>query len=162
MSKQRGTCKWFNSSKGFGFITPADGSEDLFVHQTSLYSRGFRNLAENEELEFEVEVDSNGRKKAINVTGPNGDFVKGEDNRSREGGFSGGRGGFGGGREGGRSGGYGGGYGGGERSYGGGDRSYGGGDRSYGGDRGYGGGQGGYGGGGYGGRQGGGYGAGGY
>jgi len=151
-AKQRGTCKWFNSTKGFGFITPADGSEDLFVHQTSLYSRGFRNLAENEDLEFDVEVDSNGRKKAVNVTGPNGDFVKGEDSRSRD--FAGGRGGgYGGARDGGRSGGYGGGYGG--------DRGYGGGERSYGGDRSYGGGQGGYGGG-YGGGRGGSYGGAGY
>jgi len=151
-AKQRGTCKWFNSTKGFGFITPADGSEDLFVHQTSLYSRGFRNLAENEDLEFDVEVDPNGRKKAVNVTGPNGDFVKGEDSRSRD--FAGGRGGgYGGARDGGRSGGYGGGYGG--------DRGYGGGERSYGGDRSYGGGQGGYGGG-YGGGRGGSYGGAGY
>jgi len=151
-AKQRGTCKWFNSTKGFGFITPADGSEDLFVHQSSLYSRGFRNLAENEDLEFDVEVDPNGRKKAVNVTGPNGDFVKGEDSRSRD--FAGGRGGgYGGARDGGRSGGYGGGYGG--------DRGYGGGERSYGGDRSYGGGQGGYGGG-YGGGRGGSYGGAGY
>jgi len=152
MSKSRGLCKWFNTTKGFGFITPEDGSEDLFVHQSSIHARGFRNLAENEPLEFDVEVDNTGRKKAINVTGPNGDYVKGEN--SRDGG--GGRGGFGGGRGGRGDGGYGGGRDGGSRGYGGNGGGYGGG-QSYGG-------QGGYGGGGYGGggRQGGSYGGGNY
>jgi len=140
-SKAQGTCKWFNSSKGFGFITPEDGTEDLFVHQSSIHARGFRNLAENETLEFDVEVDSTGRKKAINVTGPGGDYVRGEDQRDR-GGFGGspggGRGGFGGGGRGGFGGGAGGGYGGGREggSYGGGRGGYQSGGGSYGGGRG--------------------------
>jgi len=142
MSKSTGTVKWFNSTKGFGFVTPDDGSEDVFVHQSSIHAKGYRNLAEGEKVEFEVETDSTGRKKAINVTGPQGDYVKGEDRRGGDGGNF-------------RSGG-GGGYGGGDRSYGGGGGGgYGGGDRNY-----HGGG-GGYGGGG-GGRQGGGYGGNGY
>eukprot|EP00854_Cymbomonas_tetramitiformis_P015877 gene15877-18829_t len=49
-----GTVKWFNSEKGFGFITPSDGSADLFVHQSSIHAEGFRSLAENEEVEFKA------------------------------------------------------------------------------------------------------------
>jgi len=156
MSKSFGTCKWWNSQKGFGFITPDDGGADVFVHQTAIQSDGFRSLAEGEELEYMVEQGADGRLKASNVTGPAGKNVKGAPQEFRSGG--GGRGGgFGGGRGGGRGGGYGGGsYGGG--GYGGQQGGYGGGGSSYGGG-GYGGGQGGYGGGGqrggYGGGEGG-------
>ena len=52
-----GTCKWFDVAKGFGFIT-IDGEEtDIFVHQTEIYSPGFRSLAENEKLEFKISAD---------------------------------------------------------------------------------------------------------
>ena len=71
-----GTVKWFNSQKGFGFITPADGGEDLFVHQSAISAPGFRSLMEGEEVEFKV-VDERGKKKAIDVCGPNGDHVQG-------------------------------------------------------------------------------------
>merc|ERR1712119_41227 len=74
MAKATGTCKWFNSTKGFGFITPDDGSEDLFVHQSSLKSDGYRNLAEGEPLEYD---SSKGKSKAVNVTGPGGRNVQG-------------------------------------------------------------------------------------
>jgi protein lin-28 len=140
--KYTGKCKWFNSQKGFGFILMDDGSEDVFVHQSSLHAKGFRSLAEGEQLEFDIETDNTGKRKAINCTGPNGDFVKGAP---RDGNFNGG--GNGGGRGGGRGGGgfRGGGRGGGFR-----------GGRGGGGFRGgRGGGRGGYGGGGY--NQGGGY-----
>jgi cold shock CspA family protein len=75
--KKVGECKWFNSKKGFGFITPKDGSEDVFVHQSAIHAEGFRSLAEKEPVEFETAIDENGRVKALNVTGPGGAFVQG-------------------------------------------------------------------------------------
>ena len=49
-----GTVKWFNDKKGFGFIIPDDGSDELFVHHTSIDTEGFRSLRENQAVEFEV------------------------------------------------------------------------------------------------------------
>jgi cold shock CspA family protein len=74
---QKGTVKWFNTMKGFGFIQPDDGSTDVFVHQTSIKMEGFRSLADGEAVEYMVEIDQNGRKKAAAVTGPNGADVQG-------------------------------------------------------------------------------------
>lgn len=54
MSKQKGTVKWFNDAKGFGFITPEDGGKDLFVHHTSILAEGFKTLAEGQTVEFNV------------------------------------------------------------------------------------------------------------
>jgi cold shock CspA family protein len=76
-SKKTGECKWFNSKKGFGFITPSDGSEEVFVHQSAIHAEGFRSLAEKEPVEYDTAVDDNGRIKALNVTGPGGAVVKG-------------------------------------------------------------------------------------
>ena len=50
----RGTVKWFNDQKGYGFITPEDGSKDLFVHHSAIRSEGFRSLREGQTVEFQV------------------------------------------------------------------------------------------------------------
>ena len=49
-----GTVKWFNDSKGFGFITPDGGGEDLFCHHTAIQTEGFRSLQEGQKVEFDV------------------------------------------------------------------------------------------------------------
>jgi cold shock protein len=49
-----GTVKWFNNEKGFGFITPENGSKDCFVHHSAIQSNGFRTLEEGEKVEFEI------------------------------------------------------------------------------------------------------------
>jgi CspA family cold shock protein len=49
-----GIVKWFNDSKGFGFITPEDGSKDCFVHHSAIQSSGFRTLAEGARVEFDI------------------------------------------------------------------------------------------------------------
>ena len=54
-----GTVKWFNATKGFGFITPDEGGEDLFVHHTEIQMSGYRELAEGQRVEFEI---TQGRK----------------------------------------------------------------------------------------------------
>jgi cold shock protein len=61
-----GTVKWFSDEKGFGFITPDDGSKDLFVHQTAIVGDGFRSLTEGAKVEFEAEADAKG-PRAVNV-----------------------------------------------------------------------------------------------
>ena len=61
-----GTVKWFNESKGFGFISPSDGSADVFVHFSAIASAGFRTLAEGQEVSFEVERGPKGLQ-ATNV-----------------------------------------------------------------------------------------------
>lgn len=62
----RGTVKWFNDQKGYGFITPDDGSKDVFVHHTGIQMPGFKSLNEGDEVEFDVEQDQRG-PKAVNV-----------------------------------------------------------------------------------------------
>lgn len=61
-----GTVKWFNESKGFGFIVPDDGGEDLFVHHSSITMEGFRTLQEGQKVEFETEQGRKG-PEATNV-----------------------------------------------------------------------------------------------
>ncbi len=62
-----GNVKWFNESKGFGFITPDDGSKDVFVHFSAIASDGFRTLAEGQQVTFDVEDGPKG-PQATNVT----------------------------------------------------------------------------------------------
>ena len=62
----RGTVKWFNDTKGFGFITPSDGSSDVFVHHTSIQAEGYRSLNEGDQVEFDVTEGEKG-PKATNV-----------------------------------------------------------------------------------------------
>ncbi|KAA8730196.1 MAG: cold shock-like protein CspC [Ewingella americana] len=66
MSKLTGQVKWFNESKGFGFITPADGSKDVFVHFSAINSDGFKTLAEGQNVEFTIQ-DSPRGPSAANV-----------------------------------------------------------------------------------------------
>ena len=62
----KGTVKWFNDQKGYGFITPEDGSKDVFVHHSGIQAEGFKTLSENQQVEFET-VDSDKGPKATNV-----------------------------------------------------------------------------------------------
>ena len=55
MSKIKGNVKWFNESKGFGFITPEDGSKDVFVHFSAIQSDSFKSLAEGQQVSFTIE-----------------------------------------------------------------------------------------------------------
>jgi len=94
--RSTGTVKWFNAHKGFGFITPQDGTDDLFVHFTSIRSDGYRSLSEGQSVEFLLDYGDDGRTMAVDVTSA----VRSR----RPGGF---RGGGGRGRGGGRGGGFG-------------------------------------------------------
>jgi CspA family cold shock protein len=68
MAKFKGTVKWFNESKGFGFITPDDGSKDIFVHFSAIASDGFKTLAEGQKVEFEIVNGSKGPSAANVIT----------------------------------------------------------------------------------------------
>ncbi|TDL41075.1 cold-shock protein [Kocuria rosea] len=62
-----GTVKWFDADKGFGFITPEDGSKDVFAHFSAINSGGFRSLEENQRVEFETQDGPKG-PQAANIT----------------------------------------------------------------------------------------------
>jgi len=62
----QGTVKWFSDQKGYGFITPDDGTKDIFVHHSSIQGTGFKTLSENDIVEYEVEQSPKG-PRAVNV-----------------------------------------------------------------------------------------------
>ena len=64
----QGTVKWFNSEKGFGFIAPSDGGNDVFVHYSEIQGSGFKTLEENQPVEFEIGEGQKG-PQALNVRG---------------------------------------------------------------------------------------------
>jgi CspA family cold shock protein len=59
-----GTVKWFNDAKGFGFITPSDGSKDVFVHHSAIQGSGFKSLAEGQQVSYNVEQGPKGPSAA--------------------------------------------------------------------------------------------------
>ncbi len=67
MSTKTGTVKWFNESKGFGFITQEDGGKDVFVHFRAIKGEGFKTLAEGQAVSYEVEEGAKG-PQAANVS----------------------------------------------------------------------------------------------
>lgn len=70
-SVRYGKCKWFNVAKGWGFITPNDGGQEVFVHQSVIQMSGFRSLGEQEDVEFECHLTERGLE-ATRVSGQHG------------------------------------------------------------------------------------------
>jgi cold shock protein len=62
-----GTAKFFNATKGFGFIAPQDGSKDVFVHISAVERAGLSTLAENQQVSFDIEKGNNGKSSAVNL-----------------------------------------------------------------------------------------------
>ncbi|KAG6392662.1 hypothetical protein SASPL_146886 [Salvia splendens] len=89
--RSKGVVTKFNDQKGYGFIQPEEGGEDLFVHQTAIKSDGYRSLREGQEVEFTIILDGD-KTKAADVTAPGGGPVdttsrRGNNSNSRGGGF---------------------------------------------------------------------------
>jgi CspA family cold shock protein len=64
----KGTVKWFNPTKGYGFIAPDTGGKDVFVHISAVQKAGMRTLNEGQKLGFEIEEQQNGRAAAVDLT----------------------------------------------------------------------------------------------
>ena len=63
-----GTVKWFNTTKGFGFIAPEEGGKDVFVHISSLERSGLTGLADDQKVTYDIEAGRDGRESAVNLT----------------------------------------------------------------------------------------------
>ena len=63
-----GTVKWFNATKGYGFIAPEDGSGDVFVHISAVHNSGMRELKEDQKISYELETGKNGKTSAVNLS----------------------------------------------------------------------------------------------
>ena len=63
-----GTVKWFNSTKGYGFIAPDGGSKDVFVHISAVQNSGMTGLDDNQKVSFDIEDGNNGKQAAVNLT----------------------------------------------------------------------------------------------
>ncbi len=63
-----GTVKWFNPTKGYGFIAPDTGGKDIFVHISAVQKAGLRTLNDGQKVNFEIEQQQNGRAAAVNLT----------------------------------------------------------------------------------------------
>ena len=73
-----GVCKWFDTTKGFGFISPDTGGADVFVHQSVIQAEGFRSLGQGEKVEYKMGLnEKTGKQQASFVTGPEGANVVG-------------------------------------------------------------------------------------
>jgi CspA family cold shock protein len=68
MIMSSGTVKWFNPTKGYGFIEPETGGKDIFVHISAVQKAGLRNLNEGQRVGFEIEQQQNGRAAAVNLS----------------------------------------------------------------------------------------------
>ena len=64
----KGTVKWFNPTKGYGFVAPDTGGKDVFVHISAVQKAGLRTLNEGQKLNFDVEQQPNGRAAAVNLS----------------------------------------------------------------------------------------------
>ena len=63
-----GTVKWFNSTKGYGFIAPESGGKDVFVHISAVERSGLTGLADNQKVTFDLEAGRDGRESAVNIS----------------------------------------------------------------------------------------------
>jgi CspA family cold shock protein len=64
----KGTVKWFNPTKGYGFVAPDTGGKDVFVHISAVQKAGLRTLNEGQKLDFDIEQQPNGRAAAVNLS----------------------------------------------------------------------------------------------
>jgi CspA family cold shock protein len=62
-----GIVKWFNPTKGYGFVAPDEGGKDIFVHISAVQKAGMRTLTQGEKIRFEIEAQKDGRQAAVNI-----------------------------------------------------------------------------------------------